>query len=79
MRCFDVSIVCLIINDIIMGLAHGVSVHIAHAQTPHLNFHADLSSGARDLKVGLSLHLFAYLVYARNEGSGESAHVRRLA
>ena len=62
MRCFDVFIVCLIINDIIIGLAHGVSVHIAHAQKPRLNFHADVSSGVRGLKIGLSLHLFLYFV-----------------
>ena len=38
-----------------------------------------VSGKARDLNFGLSLHLHPYFVCASSEGSGESAHVRRLA
>ena len=43
------------------------------AQKPHLNAHADITSGARDLNFDLSLHLHPYFVYASSKGSGESA------
>ena len=52
-----------------------VSVLIAHAQMPH----AKVSSKARDINFVLSLHLQPYFVYAISVGSGESAHMRRLA
>ena len=40
---------------------------------------ADLFSGTIDLNFGLSPQLLhPYFVYARSEGSGETAHVRRL-
>ena len=47
---------------------------------PLANTHADVSSKANGLKLGMSLHLYAYFMYASSEGSGESAHMmRRLA
>ena len=44
-----------------------------------LNAHTDLSSGARGISFGPSLHLHPYDVYMGSEGSGESALLRRLA
>ena len=52
---------------------------MAYAQTPLMNAHTDVFSGDRGLKFGLSLHLYPYFLYASSEGSGESAHMRRLA
>ena len=40
--------------------------------------HADVSSDAIGLNLGPSLHLHPYFVHASNEGSWESAHLRRL-
>ena len=47
---------------------------IAYAQNPHLhvNAHAVVSDWARGLKVGLSLNLHPYFVYASSEGSDAS-------
>ena len=45
---------------------------------PPLNIHADVTSGAKGLDFTLSLHPHPYIVRANSEGSGESAHVRRL-
>ena len=56
-----------------------ILIHITCAQRPSLNAHADVTSGARDLTFGLSLHLPSCFVYASTEGAGESAHLRRLA
>ena len=39
---------------------------------------ADISSGARGLKLGLKLHLHPYFVYASSEGSGDTMKMRRL-
>ena len=61
------------------GSAHEISVLIAYAQTPPINARADVSSETRGLNFGLSLHLQPCFVYASREGSGESAHMRRLA
>ena len=58
---------------------HMILVLIAHAQTPHLNAHADVWSGVRGLNFGLSLHLLTNFVSSSSEVSGESAHLRRLA
>ena len=58
---------------------HDILARIAYAQTPQLNAHAEVFSGARGLNFGLSLHLHPYFVYASSEGSGESAQARRLA
>ena len=46
---------------------------------PLTNAHAEISSKAGDMNFVLSLHLQSYFVYAISEGSGESAHMRRLA
>ena len=54
-------------------------VRIAYAQKPHLSAHAFVSSKARNLNFGLSLHLNPNFVYASSNGSGESVHMRRLA
>ena len=43
-----------------------------------LNVHPGVSSGARCLSFGLSLHLLPYLLYAISEGSGETVLMRRL-
>ena len=63
--------------------AHEVLVLIAYAQNLHLNAHTDdefsLASG---LNFGLKssvTHLLYVWKAASNEGSGESAHMRRLA
>ena len=42
------------------------------AQRHIVNFHADISSEARSLSIGLILHLQPYFVYESCEGSGES-------
>ena len=42
---------------------------------PPLNAHAVVSSGARGLNFGLSIHPHPYFVYASNEGSGKPAQV----
>ena len=52
-----------------------ILVLIVYAQKPH----ADEIIGVKCLKIGSSLNLHPYCVYAGNEGSGESAHLRRLA
>ena len=51
---------------------------IAYVQMPLINAHAVVSSGARGLNFGLSLHLHPYFVYASSKGSGKSAHKGRL-
>ena len=59
-------------------MIHCWKSHVAaHMQKSPLNAHADISSTARYVSFGLSVHL--YSVYASNVGSGESAHMRRLA
>ena len=45
---------------------------------PTIKAHAEVTRWSRRVKLYLSLHLHLYLVYARNEGSGESAHMPRL-
>ena len=50
-----------------------------YAKMPLIIAHADVSNKARGLNFGQGLHLHPNLVYARSEGSGESAHMRRLA
>ena len=42
-------------------------------QMPQINTHADEFREARGQNVGLNLHLYAYVLYANSEGSGESA------
>ena len=54
-----------------IGPAKETSVLIAYEKKPS-NAHADISSEA-----GLCLHLHLYFVYASNEGSNESTHLRR--
>ena len=60
------------------GPIHEILALIAYAQKPHLNAHAEVSSGARGLNFDLSLHLYPYFAYASGEGSDETAHMRRL-
>ena len=45
------------------------------SRKPLSNAQADAYSGARGLKFGLSLPLHQYFVYARIEGSGETARM----
>ena len=40
-----------------------------------ISAHNDVSSKARRLKIGLSLHLHQYSAYISSEGSDESAHM----
>ena len=56
-----------------------IIVLIAYAQNPPLNVHADVSGEAIGLNFGRCLHLHQNFVYASNEGSDESPHLRRLA
>ena len=46
---------------------------------PPLNAHADIFSRVRGLNYVLNTHLVPYYVYVRSKGSGETAHVGRLA
>ena len=43
-----------------------------------LSMYAQLSSGARGLILGLSLHLLSYIVHVNREGSGKFVHLQRL-
>ena len=52
-----------------------ISFLIAYAQMPIINDHVDVSSEARCLTFGLSLHLHPHFLYASSEGSGESARL----
>ena len=54
-------------------------VLITNAQKPHLHAHADLSSLARGFTFNLSMYIHHNLVHTISEGSGETAHMRRLA
>ena len=45
---------------------------------PLINVHADVSSGARYLQFGLTLHLQLYFMYASSEGAGEFAHMHKV-
>ena len=53
---------------------HEFLVLIAYAKKPPINAHANVSSWARALTFGLSFPLGPNIVYARSEGSGETAH-----
>ena len=48
-----------------------ILVLTAHAHQTPLNAHADISTVARGLNFGMSLHLHIYFMHAINEGSGE--------
>ena len=61
------------------GPAYVSFVLIAHAQKPPLNTLADLSSGVCGLKFRLKLYVHSNDAYASIVGSGECAHMRRLA
>ena len=54
--------------------AHEILVLAAYAEKPPSNTHAYISSGAKGLNFGLSLHLHPYFVYASSKSSSESAH-----
>ena len=45
---------------------------------PVIYAYADVSSGARYLQFGLTLHLQLYLMCASSEGAGKSAHMRKV-
>ena len=54
-------------------------MYLSHMlKNPPLNVHAFLSSAARCLIIGLKLHLFPYLVYARSKGSDETVQTHSL-
>ena len=55
-----------------------ILVLIIYAQKPSAKAHANVSSIARDLSFGLSLHQHPYFVYNSSKGSGEHAHLCRL-
>ena len=59
--------------------AHEVFILIAYALMSLINAHADISSGARYLHAGLTLHLQLYFMYASSEGAGESAYICKVA
>ena len=66
-----------------VGLQCVIVVFPGHAhflQKPHLNAHADIPSGNRNLNFGLSLHLHPNSVYASRDakGSGQSMQVYML-
>ena len=46
-----------------------------YAQMPLINAHDDVSSKDSALKLGQSIYLQPYFVYASSEGSGESEHL----
>ena len=54
-------------------LVHDILILIAYAQKPHINANAYISGKARDLKYN------SYFRYTSSEGSGYSAHMRRIA
>ena len=49
-----------------------------YVQKPHLKARADISSGAKGLYFGVTLHLHPYFVKASSEGSGVSGRMHRL-
>ena len=53
--------------------SHKILVLIEHGQLPLKNTYPDVSSKARGLFLGQSLHLHPYFVYASSEGPGNSA------
>ena len=59
---------------------HEISALIAYAQMTIIKAHPDISSKARGLNFGLSLHLSSLFINSRTEDSGKSAHMhmRRL-
>ena len=58
---------------------HAILEHIASALIHSLNLHVQLPCMSRNITFGLNLTLLPYFACASREGSGESAHVRRLA
>ena len=64
------------LDQILNEPAHEILAHTAFAQTPPFNARADVTSKARGLKFGLSLHLLQCFVYASSEGFGETTHNR---
>ena len=63
----------------IYGSVHEILVLMAYAQTPLINATADISSWARGLNFGLSLHLHPFFVDSSKEGSDYSALMCKLA
>ena len=62
-----------------MGQLMAILVLITCTQKPPLNPYFEISSWARGLNCGQSLNLHPYFMYASSKGSGESAHLCRLA
>ena len=61
---------------------HKKSALITHAETSLINAHEydpDVAIEARGLNIGQSLTLHPYFKNSSSEGSGKSAHMRRLA
>ena len=52
---------------------------VEYAQMLLIKAQAGVSNKARGLNFGIDLYLHPYFVNASSEGSGESAHMRRLA
>ena len=63
---------------IYQGPAHEYLARIAYSPKPLINTLAGVSSGAGGLLFGLNPSLPPFLVYARQEGSGKTALMRRL-
>ena len=61
------------------GTVHEILVLVAFPQKRLINVLAYVSSGARGLNFGLSLHLHPYFVCASSKCSGKYVHLRRLA
>ena len=56
-----------------------ILAHIVYAQKQLLITHTNGIQRGGSLNFNLNRNLRPYLLYARNEGLGESAHMRRLA
>ena len=70
---------CLICTSDTNKPVHEFLVLITYTKCQSLNMHVQLSSGAIYLKLGMSLYLHHYFVYARSEGSGETVLMHSLA
>ena len=58
---------------------HTGSLYLSRMRETSLNTYTHVSSRTRDVYFGLSLYLHTYVVYVCSEGSGDTAHLRRLA
>ena len=55
--------------------SNGLTAVIIYVQMPLIKIHIGVSSGARGIFFGLSLHLHPYFVYASSKCSGEPVHM----